>query len=187
MPGAITPSANHCPRLRRSKTELLRSRESRNKTMSTFKSFDTMSGNITSNTTTSFQPTRTCLAARVSTRAKSELLVAAASDLQQPAGAFIVAKNDLIAPRARFFLYLNDVEAGGHTKFNSLGIEVKPKKGRAVLWPSVLSGDPESTNGASDGRTMHEAMPVTAGVKYGANVWIHQYDFRAPNLLGCTG
>ena len=28
---------------------------------------------------------------------------------------------------------------------------------------------------------------VESGVKYGANAWIHLYDFRKPNLWGCTG
>eukprot|EP00814_Leptocylindrus_danicus_P007095 CAMPEP_0116021144 /NCGR_PEP_ID=MMETSP0321-20121206/10212_1 /TAXON_ID=163516 /ORGANISM="Leptocylindrus danicus var. danicus, Strain B650" /LENGTH=455 /DNA_ID=CAMNT_0003491959 /DNA_START=156 /DNA_END=1520 /DNA_ORIENTATION=+ len=41
-----------------------------------------------------------------------------------------------------FFLYLSDVEEGGGTKFNELDIVITPKKGRALLWPSVLSDDP---------------------------------------------
>ena len=35
-----------------------------------------------------------------------------------------------------FFLYLSDVEEGGETAFPSLGIAVKPKKGKALLWVS---------------------------------------------------
>lgn len=34
---------------------------------------------------------------------------------------------------------------------------------------------------------MHEARPVIKGLKFGANVWIHLYDFNTPNLWGCTG
>eukprot|EP00526_Cylindrotheca_closterium_P020859 CAMPEP_0113658274 /NCGR_PEP_ID=MMETSP0017_2-20120614/31624_1 /TAXON_ID=2856 /ORGANISM="Cylindrotheca closterium" /LENGTH=201 /DNA_ID=CAMNT_0000572521 /DNA_START=92 /DNA_END=693 /DNA_ORIENTATION=- /assembly_acc=CAM_ASM_000147 len=41
-----------------------------------------------------------------------------------------------------FFLYLTDVEEGGETKFNKLGIQVKPKRGRALVWPSVKNEDP---------------------------------------------
>jgi len=81
------------------------------------------------------------------------------------------------------FLYLSDVEEGGATKFNHLGFEVQPKKGRAVLWPSVLDADPF----AADRRTQHEAMPVARGAKYAANAWIHMYDFKTPFKVGCTG
>ena len=34
-------------------------------------------------------------------------------------------------------------------------------------------------------RTDHEAMPVHAGIKYGANMWIHQFDFKTPSERGC--
>jgi prolyl 4-hydroxylase len=82
-----------------------------------------------------------------------------------------------------FFLYLSDVEEGGETSFPTLGISVKPKKGRALLWPSTLNHWPNRV----DGRTLHEAKPVIKGVKYAANAWIHLYDFQKANLWGCTG
>lgn len=82
-----------------------------------------------------------------------------------------------------FFLYLSDVEEGGETNFPLLDIAVKPKRGRALLWPSVLDSDPEK----QDRRTMHEAKPVIAGRKFAANSWIHLYDYVRPNLWGCTG
>ena len=53
-----------------------------------------------------------------------------------------------------FFLYLNNVEEGGATNFPLLGIAVTPKKGKAVLWPSVLNYDPKE----KDFRTDHEAQ-----------------------------
>lgn len=65
------------------------------------------------------------------------------------------------------FLYLNDVEEGGGTHFDRLNITVTPKKGRALIWPSVLNRDPN----VADWRTQHQALPVKAGVKYGANAW----------------
>ena len=69
------------------------------------------------------------------------------------------------------FLYLNhDGLEGGGTNFPSLGVTVQPKVGRAVLWPSVLDENPHQV----DERTIHEALPVTAGLKYGVNSWIHQ-------------
>ena len=80
------------------------------------------------------------------------------------------------------FLYLNDVEEGGGTRFNELGITVQPKTGRAVLWPSVLDHDPD----AKEWRTDHEALPVIKGVKYAANAWIHARSFKEVFKTGCA-
>ena len=63
------------------------------------------------------------------------------------------------------YLYLNDVEAGGGTNFLYLHITVMPKRGRAVLWPSVKNHNPNK----EDKRTKHQALPVDGGIKYGAN------------------
>merc|ERR1719232_1219747 len=81
-----------------------------------------------------------------------------------------------------FYQYLSDVEEGGGTAFPKLGIEVLPRKGRVLLWPSVLSSNPLE----KDYRTDHEALPVIKGLKYGANAWIHLYDFRTPHKTNCT-
>jgi prolyl 4-hydroxylase len=82
-----------------------------------------------------------------------------------------------------FYLYLNDVADGGGTLFNDLdGLTVTPKLGRAVLWPSVWDDQPHE----KDNRTKHEALPVTKGIKYGANAWFHQYDFRTPMHTDCS-
>jgi prolyl 4-hydroxylase len=51
------------------------------------------------------------------------------------------------------FLYLSDVEEGGGTNFPSLDLTVEPKRGRALLWPSVLDEDPHDF----DPRTYHQA------------------------------
>ena len=80
-----------------------------------------------------------------------------------------------------FYMYLNDVEEGGGTNFPALNVTATPRKGRAVLWPSVLNEDPNNI----DKRTNHQALPVLKGVKYGANSWIHMRDFKTPNKLGC--
>jgi len=80
------------------------------------------------------------------------------------------------------FLYLSDVEEGGATRFNRLNIDVAPKAGRAVWWPSVK----QESSTTADYRTQHEAMPVTRGIKYAANAWLHLYDFRTPHSNGCA-
>ncbi len=100
-------------------------------------------------------------------------------------------RNEPAGPRIlTFFLYLSDVEQGGETHFpkvknkdNPEGLKVKPRKGSAVLWPSVLDEDPAR----QDPRTFHAALPVIKGLKYASNHWVHLHDFRKANLWGCTG
>jgi len=93
-----------------------------------------------------------------------------------------------------FFLYLNDVTEGGSTRLTDITgddggifLDIQPKKGMALLWPSVLDEDPS----AMDDRTYHEALAVLKGRKYGANAWLHlrQYksdpcDYDALNEIG---
>merc|ERR1712228_873279 len=72
-----------------------------------------------------------------------------------------------------FFLYLNDVEEGGETAFPELnGLKVIPKKGKALIFPSVLNNDPFEKDECSE----HEALPVIKGVKHAANAWIRMRD-----------
>ena len=80
-----------------------------------------------------------------------------------------------------FFMYLSDVEEGGETRFTRLNITVAPRKGSAILWPSVHPSDVLAT----DERTSHEALPVVRGTKYAANFWVHLYDFQTYHGAGC--
>ena len=95
-------------------------------------------------------------------------------DLKRPQGVRILT----------VFLYLNTMEPnqGGGTNFPLVngGITVQPKQGRAVIWPSVMNSDPH----AIDDRTLHQALPVREGIKYGANAWIHARDFKTPHKPG---
>jgi len=79
-------------------------------------------------------------------------------------------------------MYLNDVEEGGGTRFGELNLTVQPKRGKMVLWPSVLNEDPLDW----DPRTMHEALPVIAGRKHGSNAWLHLRDFKGARRNGCV-
>mmetsp|Transcript_2735 Transcript_2735/g.3990 ORF Transcript_2735/g.3990 Transcript_2735/m.3990 type:complete len:280 (+) Transcript_2735:322-1161(+) len=72
------------------------------------------------------------------------------------------------------YFYLSDVEEGGGTRFTRLDKTVTPKRGRAIIWPSVMNDNPFE----NDKRTDHEALPVSKGQKFGCNAWLHQSDFK---------
>jgi len=55
-------------------------------------------------------------------------------------------------------LYLNDVEEGGETWFDKFGINVKPEKGKLVLFPANYA-------------YTHQALPPVSGNKYVAVTW----------------
>ena len=103
-------------------------------------------------------------------------------------GQFYKVHHDYIAAHAplqsgprilTMFLYLNDVEEGGGTRFPELAphakpLTVDPKKGKALLWPSILDENPTM----KDWWTIHEALPVVKGKKYAANAWLHLRDYQ---------
>ncbi len=83
-------------------------------------------------------------------------------------------------------LYLNDVEEGGATRFHDLyegapPVDVYPKKGSALIWPSVLDEDILEM----DYRTEHEALVVEKGMKYAANAWLHLRDEKNIEGIAC--
>jgi len=75
-----------------------------------------------------------------------------------------------------FIIYLNECE-GGETEFPKLGIKIKPKKGKAILFQNIdnnLDLIPES---------MHAGCQVTSGVKWIANKWIRVWPFEIANII----
>ncbi len=68
-----------------------------------------------------------------------------------------------------FMVYLNEVGAGGQTRFVDADLTVSPQRGRAVLWNNLLA------SGAPNPQTRHESMPVTSGTKTIITKW-----FRMP-------
>ena len=76
-----------------------------------------------------------------------------------------------------FFMYLSTPEAGGGTRFDNLDVVVPAVKGNAVMWPSVTDADPTQ----DEPHTFHQGLPPERGVKYAANVWVH--NVRDQSLL----
>lgn len=66
-----------------------------------------------------------------------------------------------------FVVYLNDVPAGGGTKFTKLNLTVKPKTGRVLYFSNI-------SNGVEDYRMEHAATPVIEGRKFALTKWLRQ-------------
>ena len=56
--------------------------------------------------------------------------------------------------------YLNDVEDGGRTGFPNYGLEVKPERGKTLIWPAEWTHS-------------HTGNVVDAGTKYIITGWMH--------------
>lgn len=66
-------------------------------------------------------------------------------------------------------MYLNSLpeDGGGATFFPKLDVEVRPRKGCALLFCNI------NRDGSPDNRVVHEALPVSAGFrKFGMNLWV---------------
>ena len=72
--------------------------------------------------------------------------------------------------RATVLVYLNDVAEGGATRFDKLGVEVKPKKGQCLLFfPGTRASMP-------DARTLHTACEAVPGhEKWISQLWVSAY------------
>lgn len=71
-----------------------------------------------------------------------------------------------------FLIYLNDDFEGGETDFPEIGVCIKPKKGKAILFQNIDDHQdliPES---------MHAGCPVTKGTKWVANKWVRIWPFE---------
>lgn len=70
-------------------------------------------------------------------------------------------------------VYLNDVSEGGHTAFPALNLEIKPKRGMALVF------FPATVDGLLDKLALHAALPAAEGhVKYVSQVWIRQGEYK---------
>ena len=66
--------------------------------------------------------------------------------------------------------FLNDDFEGGGTIFTKMGLEIRPKKGRVILWKNYVDGE---QNIMSE----HAGMPVTKGKKYVGVKWVRENKF----------
>ncbi|CAA9529775.1 MAG: Similar to eukaryotic Peptidyl prolyl 4-hydroxylase, alpha subunit [uncultured Sphingosinicella sp.] len=65
-------------------------------------------------------------------------------------------------------IYLNDVEAGGATRFTAIDKTVQPELGKLLAWNNGLTG------GGMNPNTMHHGMKVRSGVKYIVTKWFRE-------------
>ncbi|GMN02830.1 prolyl hydroxylase family protein [Erythrobacter sp. MTPC3] len=67
-----------------------------------------------------------------------------------------------------FMIYLNDVEAGGATRFKSIGKKIEPQQGKLVGWNN------RKADGSGNVNTLHHAMKVRKGLKYVITKWYRE-------------
>jgi len=65
-------------------------------------------------------------------------------------------------------IYLNEVEAGGATRFKAIDKIIQPEMGKLLAWSNLRpDGSPNPT-------TLHHAMKVRAGLKYVITKWFRE-------------
>jgi prolyl 4-hydroxylase len=69
-------------------------------------------------------------------------------------------------------VYLNQPEAGGATRFKQIGKIIHPETGKLLAWDNLLA------DGRPNYATLHQGMPVRAGVKYIITCWFRQRPWR---------
>ena len=70
-----------------------------------------------------------------------------------------------------FMVYLNEVEAGGATRFKSVGKTFQPETGKLVCWNNLRPDRRENPN------TIHHGMKVRKGVKYVITKWYREKEW----------
>ncbi|MBA4354709.1 MAG: oxygenase [Novosphingobium sp.] len=67
-----------------------------------------------------------------------------------------------------FMIYLNDVEAGGATRFKVIDKLIQPERGKLVCWNN------RRRDGSVNPATLHHAMKVRKGLKYVVTKWYRE-------------
>lgn len=71
-----------------------------------------------------------------------------------------------------FMIYLNDVAAGGATRFKMLDKTFQPELGKLLCWNNRLP------DGGVNHATLHHGMKVRKGVKYVITKWYRENEWR---------
>ena len=74
-------------------------------------------------------------------------------------------------------IFLNEPEGGGQTFFPEINVKITPRAGNLFTWNNM------DANGHPNPFTLHQGMPVTAGLKYISTKWYRErpWGARAPN------
>ena len=73
-------------------------------------------------------------------------------------------------------VYLNDGFIGGETEFPKINTILKPETGKLVIWNNTTE------DGSIDTNSLHAGLPIIAGTKYIAVIWIRGEKYE-PNIL----
>jgi prolyl 4-hydroxylase len=65
-------------------------------------------------------------------------------------------------------IYLNEPEAGGATRFKTIGKTIQPEIGKLLAWSN------QRPDGTPNPNTLHHGMKVRAGVKYIITKWFRE-------------
>jgi prolyl 4-hydroxylase len=81
-----------------------------------------------------------------------------------------------------FMVYLNTVDAGGATRFKTIGKSFHPQAGKLICWNNRKSDDSGSAKIGSakigNVNTMHHGMKVRKGMKYVITKWYREREWR---------
>jgi len=69
-------------------------------------------------------------------------------------------------------IYLNDVEAGGGTRFKVIGKTFQPEAGKLLCWNN------KRLDGSCNPNTLHQGMKVRKGVKYVITKWYREKEWK---------
>lgn len=70
-----------------------------------------------------------------------------------------------------FMIYLNDVEAGGATRFKVIGKTFQPEAGKLLCWNN------RRPDGSVNPNTLHHGMKVRKGLKYVITKWYREREW----------
>lgn len=76
-------------------------------------------------------------------------------------------------------MFLNAVEDGGQTQFPEAKVRITPRKGNLLVWNNL------DEHGAPNMASLHQGMPVIAGVKYVITKWYRERPWT-PSLAAAT-